>query len=234
MKIITNKKIIIKDYPVIIFLSILVLSILLSFICNPLSYDKNSILSFEQTIFVILSAVLFVFNESIIGYTTISKIRNKINKFKEIKIKKEVLIKVGISGEETENNYSEFFRTTEEDIFYFQKSISKFKRNSFFLYLCFAIVGLLLIFISILDLQSTSHTFFTDFKLSSIINFLITIFIISQILSIFIWIISAYQAEKQKHNILNYFEIDNISKKMKIYIEEINSKKIDMTINGFK
>ncbi len=234
MKIVTNKKIIIKDYPEGAFLCIFIVSIILSIIFNPINYDKNSILTFEQTIFVILSAVLFVFNEAIIGYTAISKIRNKINKFKEKHIKKEVLIKVGISGEETENNYSEFFRTTEEDIFYFQKSISKFKRNSFFLYLCFAIVGLLLIFISILDLQSTSHTFFTDFKLSSIINFLITIFIISQILSIFIWIISAYQAEKQKHNILNYFEIDNISKKMKIYIEEINSKKIDMTINGFK
>ena len=71
MKIVTNKKIIIKDYPEGAFLCIFIVSIILSIIFNPINYDKNSILTFEQTIFVILSAVLFVFNEAIIGYTAI-------------------------------------------------------------------------------------------------------------------------------------------------------------------
>lgn len=82
MKNITNKKNIIKDYSSAVFVLVVVAAIVFSLMIS-VKYDTATLLTFEQTIFVILSAILFVFHESVIGYSTISKIRNSINNFKK-------------------------------------------------------------------------------------------------------------------------------------------------------
>ena len=61
---------------------------------------------------------------------------------------------------------------------------------------------------------------------------LIDFFVIAQIVAIPIWIISAFQAEQQKHKMMKYFEIDSISEKIKEYVEETRKKSINLSLNG--
>ena len=128
MKNITNKKNIIKDYSGVAFILVIVVAIIFSFIIS-VKYDTSTLLTFEQTIFVILSAILFVFHESVIGYSTISKIRNSINNFKKKDIKNQVLLLIGDSN--IEKDYDEFLNTVEDNIIVFQENITEFKRKSF-------------------------------------------------------------------------------------------------------
>jgi len=113
LKEITNKKNIIKDYSSIVLIIVISVAIVLSLLIN-IKYSSAILLTFEQAIFVILSAILFVFHESIIGYSTISKIRNSINNFKKKDIKNQVLLLIGDSN--IEKDYDEFLNTTENDI----------------------------------------------------------------------------------------------------------------------
>lgn len=131
MKAITSRKNLIKDYSNIVIFSVLISSSLLAFILNIKS-DVSMILTFEQTIFVILSAILFVFHEAIIGYSTISKIRNSINNFNKKDIKNQVLLLIGAS--DIEKDYDDFLNTVEDDIIVFQENVTEFKRKSFILY----------------------------------------------------------------------------------------------------
>lgn len=109
-------------------------------------YDTSVLLTFEQTIFVILSAILFVFHEAVMGYSTISKIRNSINSFKKKEIKEQVLLLIGNSN--IEKDYDEFLNTVEDDVIIFQESVTEFKRKSFTLYSIFGLFAVALSIIS--------------------------------------------------------------------------------------
>ena len=112
MKGITSKKNLIKDYSKRVIYLVFILSILAAFLLD-VKYNTSVLLTFEQTIFVILSAILFVFHEAIIGYSTISKIRNSINNFKKTEIKDQVLLLIGVS--DIEKDYDDFLNTVEDD-----------------------------------------------------------------------------------------------------------------------
>lgn len=234
MKNITNKKNIIKDYSKQVFISVIILAIIFSLLIN-IKYNSAILLTFEQAIFVILSAILFVFHESVIGYSTISKIRNSINKFKKKDIKNQVLLLIGDSN--IEKDYDEFLNTTEDDIIVFQENITEFKRKSFMLYSIFAIFGLMIIVFSMIDNSSFIFTYFSFFKDNLVIfinikHYMINFFVLMQIFVIPIWVISAFQAEQQKHKMLKYFEIDTISLKIKEYVEQTRKKSISLSLNG--
>lgn len=221
MKNITNKKNIIKDYSSAVFVLVVVAAIVFSLMIS-VKYDTATLLTFEQTIFVILSAILFVFHESVIGYSTISKIRNSINNFKK---------------REIEKDYDEFLNTVEDDIIVFQENITEFKRKSFMLYSFFAIFGLMIIAISMIDGSSfifTDFSFFNDKVeiLVGIKHFMIDYFVSMQIFTIPVWVISAFQAEHQKHKMIKYFEVDTISLKIKEYVEQTRKKSINFRLNG--
>lgn len=234
MKNITNKKNIIKDYSSAVFVLVVVAAIVFSLMIS-VKYDTATLLTFEQTIFVILSAILFVFHESVIGYSTISKIRNSINNFKKREIKNQVLLLIGDSN--IEKDYDEFLNTVEDDIIVFQENITEFKRKSFMLYSFFAIFGLMIIAISMIDGSSfifTDFSFFNDKVeiLVGIKHFMIDYFVSMQIFTIPVWVISAFQAEHQKHKMIKYFEVDTISLKIKEYVEQTRKKSINFRLNG--
>lgn len=63
---------------------------------------------------------------------------------------------------------------------------------------------------------------------------MIDFFVISQILAIPIWVISAFQAERQKYEMMEYFEVDSISQKIKEYVEQTRKKSISLSLNGKK
>jgi hypothetical protein len=236
LKVITSKKNLIKDYSKFIIYSVLISSIVLALLIN-IKYDINIILTFEQTIFVILSAILFVFNEAIIGYSTISKIRNSINNFKKKHIKNQVLLLIRMSF--IEKYYDDFLNATEDDIIIFQENITEFKRKSFSLYSVFSIFGLFVVALSMLSKNSFLFSYFSFLQtnihfLANIKYFLIDFFVISQLLAIPIWVVSAFQAEKQKYKMMKYFEIDNISFQIKEYVEQTRKKSISLSLNGQK
>lgn len=63
---------------------------------------------------------------------------------------------------------------------------------------------------------------------------LIDFFVVAQIIAVPIWVVSAFQAEKQKHAMMKYFEVDTISEKIKEYIEQTRKKSISLSLNGKK
>ena len=236
MKTITSRKNLIKDYSKPTIYSVLISSIVLALLLN-IKYGTDVILTFEQTIFVILSAILFVFHEAIIGYSTISKIRNSINNFKKKDIKNQVLLLIGASG--IEKDYDDFLNTVEDDIIVFQENVTEFKRKSFTLYSIFSIFGLFAVGLSMISKSSFLFTYFSVivtniYYLVQLKYFLIDFFVISQILAIPIWVISAFQAERQKHEMMKYFEVDSISQKIKEYVEQTRKKSISLSLNGKK
>ena len=236
MKAITSRKNLIKDYSKLTIYSVLISSVVLALLLN-IKYDTGVILTFEQTIFVILSAILFVFHEAIIGYSTISKIRNSINNFKKKDIKNQVLLLIGASG--IEKDYDDFLNTVEDDIIVFQENVTEFKRKSFTLYSIFAIFGLFAVGLSMISKSSFLFTYFSSMETNiyffvQLKYFLIDFFVISQILAIPIWVISAFQAERQKHEMMKYFEVDSISQKIKEYVEQTRKKSISLSLNGKK
>ena len=234
MKSITNRKNIIKNYSGVVFSLVAMVAIIFSLVIS-VKYNTATLLTFEQTIFVILSAILFVFHESVIGYSTISKIRNSINNFKKKEIKNQVLLLIGDSN--IEKDYDEFLNTVEDDIMVFQENITEFKRKSFMLYSIFAILGLVIIVLSMVDNSSLILTNFSFFKdkleiLVSTKHFMIDFFVLMQIFIIPIWVISAFQAEQQKNKMIKYFEIDTISLKIKEYVEQTRRKSISLSLNS--
>jgi len=234
LKSITNRKNIIKNYSGVVFSLVAMVAIIFSLVIS-VKYNTATLLTFEQTIFVILSAILFVFHESVIGYSTISKIRNSINNFKKKEIKNQVLLLIGDSN--IEKDYDEFLNTVEDDIMVFQENITEFKRKSFMLYSIFAILGLVIIVLSMVDNSSLILTNFSFFKdkleiLVSTKHFMIDFFVLMQIFIIPIWVISAFQAEQQKNKMIKYFEIDTISLKIKEYVEQTRRKSISLSLNS--
>jgi len=232
MKSILNRKILIKNHPKKIIYIPLVFSIIFSYIVS-LKLDISILLTFEQTIFVILSAILFVFHESIIGYSTISKIRNKINEYKKNNIKLRMLSFLNKKG--ASKNYDDFLVETERDIVNFSKGVEEFKRKSYRLYIIFTIFGFLVIVVSLISSDSLFINFLlndtvTLDKLSRLKVYLLNFFIFGQFFTIPIWIISAYQAQQQKNEIINFFDIENISGKLKEYIQEKNLKNIELEL----
>jgi len=232
MKLILNRKILIKNYPKKIIYIPFVFSAIFSYIVS-LKLDISILLTFEQTIFVILSAILFVFHESIIGYSTISKIRNKINEYKKNNIKLRILSFLNQEG--ASKNYDDFLVETERDIVNFSKGVEEFKRKSYRLYIIFTIFGFLVIAVSLIS----SDSLFVNFLLNDTVTldklyklkvYLLNFFIFGQFFTIPIWIISAYQAQQQKNEIINFFDIENISGKLKEYIQEKNLKNIELEL----
>jgi hypothetical protein len=67
-------------------------------------------------------------------------------------------------------------------------------------------------------------------KLHKFKVYFLNFFICGQFFTIPIWIISAYQAQQQKNEIIKFFDVENISVKLKEYIEERNLKNIELDI----
>lgn len=210
MQTILEKKILLKDADWKIWLIFILLVVFLVYILD-FNMDSQIITGVQQTLFIILSAILFVFNDSIVGYKTITKIKDTLKKLENSEIKTKVLNHI---GKENELSYNEFIAQSEGKIIKFNKVVYKFKKNSYQLYIFFALCGLLAL-----------ATILADFKIEAEylktikINFIDTLLVI-QFLLIPIWIISAIQAEKQKSDLLLYLDGSNAVANVKKYIKD--------------
>lgn len=227
-----DNKILIKDNFAIIITTSFVLSIIYLYLFKINNIDKNTIMSFEQSIFVIISAIILVFNESLISYSSISKITNLLNNLKKNENKDLIFSKIGKTNEEVAPNYDEYLNVLDKRLKEFKNQIDLFRKNSYILYSLFTISGFVAILISL-----TSINFSIDKNIHSSLHiykpFIVEFFIMIQIFLIPSWIISAYQAEIQKSEILSFFrKTSAIVADFKLYLEEIENKNIDAIIKS--
>jgi hypothetical protein len=230
-----DNKVLIKDNLKAIFFIILFFIAFYIFFFK-INIKANTIIAFEQTIFVIISAIMLVFNESLISYSSISKIINLLNNLKKKETKDIIFSIIGKEEHELSPNYEEYLNTLNERIREFKKNIEIFRKNSYRLYTIFTISGFFAIIcsLSILNIEISkllSHNIYSF--LHTIKPYLIEFFMILQISLIPTWLISAYQAEKQKSQILYFFEHPSeIVKDFKKYLEEIEEKEINMSLKN--
>ena len=229
-----DDKVLIKDNLKLIFVftTIFILSYIILFKINLTS---ELLMVFEQTIFIIISAIIVVFNESLISYSSISKITNLLNNLKKKETKEIIFSKIEKKENEISPNYDEYLNTLNERVREFKKNIEKFRKNSYKLYTIFTISGFIAIIcsISIINTETISHLKIIQLYLHPFKIYLIEFFIALQISLIPTWIISAHQSEKQKNEIMNFFENPiEIVKDLKKYLEEIEEKEINISLNN--
>jgi membrane-bound ClpP family serine protease len=218
MEEILNKKIYIKDYTLgHIIISIIILCIIAYFVPLKSNSDVTILIGVEQAFFVILSAILFVFHDSIIGFKSISKLRNEINKLSTEEIKFKIL--QYIDTPEQSANYNEFLTTIDKQMISFTKESDKFKQKSYKLYVIFSILGLIAITLSLIGSYLIVDKYIMDMC------------IYTQILLVLLWVISAFQAEKQKIQMFSFISIKNIKTNIKNYIDSKNQEEIEIDLD---
>ena len=232
MQDILSQKILLKNYTSTQFFIFICLIIVLPVIVN-INIDSNIITGLEQSLFVILSAILFVFNDSVVGYKTVTKIKNTLDKLSQHEIKTKVLQSI---GSDNGSIYEEFIEQTKGQINKFNKVIYKFKKKSYQFYILFSFLGLLALLAVLIErdsfiinlLLSIPKEYIDMYKVLTFLkSYIIDLSIITQFLLIIIWIISAIQAEKQKADLLNYLDGTKAIENVKKYIE--NKNKIDIS-----
>ncbi len=229
-----DNEILIKDNLKLISISTIIF-ILSYIILFKINLTSESLMVFEQTIFIIISAIIVVFNESLISYSSISKIINLLNNLKKKETKEIIFSKIGKKEDEVSPNYDEYLNTLNERVKEFKKNIEKFRKNSYKLYTVFTISGFIAIIcsISIINTETINHLKIIQSYLHPFKTYLIEFFIALQVSLIPTWIISAHQSEKQKSKIMIFFENPiEIVKDFKKYLEEIEEKKINISLNN--
>jgi bacteriorhodopsin len=226
-----DNKILIKDWFWVIVFLILLVAIIFNFYLE-FNLKVENLINFEQAIFVIISAIMLVFNESLISYSTINKISTQLNKLSSKDIKEKVFIQLNSSDQNyLETQYEAYLNILKERVDIFKKSVEKFRNNSYKLYMIFTICGFLVLLVGITktsDLKQIdellSNFFDTNMKLQILLT---NFFILIQSLFIPIWVFAAHQAQKQKSSILMFFENPSeIVNDFKNYLDEINAKEI--------
>ncbi len=232
MKKILGQKNFIKDYGIISIILFLIFTFILSLIIPLKSSSSLSVLiGIEQALFLILSAILFVFHDSIIGFKSISKLRDEIEKLKEDEIKNIILEDISLKDQSV--NYDEFLSTIDNDMLDYTKIFQNFKRKSYKLYAIFSTFGLLAIILSLIKNGRALNWIINNLTLESSIScgiiyrsFIIDYCIYSQILFILLFIYSSFQAEKQKIALFNFLAPQNIKNNINTYIEEKDNKRL--------
>ena len=230
-----DNKILIKDwFWIIVFLILLVAVVFSAYL--EFNLKVENLISFEQTIFVILSAVMLVFNESLISYSTINKISTQLNKLSNKDIKEKVFMQLNRDNQNyLETQYEDYLNVLKERVEIFKKNIEKFRNNSYKLYMIFTICGFLVLLAGIIKISALnqidgllSNFFDTIMKLQSLI---INFFVLIQSLFIPVWVFATHQAQKQKSLILIFFENPSeIVNDFKSYLNEINAKDIKIIL----
>jgi hypothetical protein len=228
MQNILAQKILLKNYTQLHLGIFILLIIILPIIIN-INIDSAIITGLEQSLFIVLSAILFVFNDSVVGYKTVTKIRNTLDKLSKPEIKNKVLEAIGSTNGSV---YEEFLAQTKGQIAKFNKVIYKFKKKSYQFYILFSFLGLMALFITLIERDSLIVALIVSLfeqpsdiynTLSYLKAYIVEISIVTQFLLIIIWIISAIQAEKQKANLLNYLDGTNAISNVKAYIDNKNN-----------
>jgi len=126
-----DNKILIKDWFWVIVFLILLVAIIFNFYLE-FNLKVENLINFEQAIFVIISAIMLVFNESLISYSTINKISTQLNKLSSKDIKEKVFIQLNSSDQNyLETQYEAYLNILKERVDIFKKSVEKFRNNSY-------------------------------------------------------------------------------------------------------
>jgi hypothetical protein len=146
MEKILNRGVWIKDFKYPHAIGLFVIMFFLPAYFPLIDATKFSILmDLEQSLFVVLSAILFVFHKSIISYANIAKLRNNIKKLSNKDVKRKVLAYIKIQDQE--DNYDEFLKKLITQWFYLHLNLKNLNNALNHLYVLFSLIGLILMFL---------------------------------------------------------------------------------------
>jgi hypothetical protein len=232
MKRIIERKIFIKDINTSrIGGSVIIFSSLMTILIN-IKLNISTVVTIEQALFVILSAVIVVFNESILGYKNISRLKNEINRLKKYEIKERIKVLSSKDNDVLEMYYEEYLNKLSGFLEKFKSEVLKFRRRSYKLYLIFTFLGIIIILITLISSKCLLANILLD-KLEwnwtiLVKKYSLFFFLYAQITLIPVWIYSAFQAEKQKNDIFKYLDVYHIAKNLDGYINDKTTEEINM------
>lgn|GEM_PF-4787654 len=192
-------------FKIIIFILVVLLTIFLQF-----KIEISDFLTFEQTIFVMVTGVMIVFREFIFSYSAISKIRQNIKMIE--KNKDNILTAIG--GINNSANFSDYINTLNIDIEVFVLSTTKLKKTSTITFLIFIFSGLLA----------------TIFKLNDICELCVLFLIYFQIVLIPSWAFGGFCEELRKTKINLFFEDDNIVADFNRHCDSYKKKQVKLEL----
>ena len=197
---------------------------------NPTKVDR--LVGAEQVIIFFIGAVMFLFNESLISHSLISKISSNLSKLEDRR--DEIIGKLNLSPNiervTISSSFSEFIKLMKETIEYYKYRIEDFKILSFILYSLIVGVTFLLISSTLITVPGSEKSLadFT-FNITSNMsfhlgNFLLSFLFISQTLFLTMWGIMASRLHKQKLEIKRMLETKEFINGFKDFIKELNEK----------
>jgi len=190
---------------------------LLSLACSLFGHihiNLATLLTLEQTLFVALSAILLVFHESIISYSALSSLFDKLSKLR----KEDMQLKVFsyIDSKSSEKEYKDYLSQLESNISYYKSLVQEYKRASYLIYALFTLIGVFIVLFSLM------------FALEK--HFLLSLFLYMQIFLFLLWIVSAFHSERQKQKVLQSLKTNQIAKDIKEYIKKNEEKSIENSL----
>jgi len=215
---ILERKVLIKDYYKRLIVSVLLFGIVSSYfipISGKVTQIDPYVVGIEQTFFVVLSAVLFLFKEFIIGGSTINQLKLVIIEYQKPEFKNDFLSVYSFINQNS--NYDEYFEKAENQIEKFKNDSQKYTDRIHQSYVLFS-------FLSIATIISCMITYNLDKKwLCALIDF----FIYEQIAIISLCLISTRQVDIQKRDIFIFLQPSKIKDSLDQYIR----KKLDLRIS---
>ena len=214
---ILERKVLIKDYYKRLIVSVILFGLFSSFfipISGKVAQIDPYVVGIEQTFFVVLSAVLFLFKEFIIGGSTINQLKSVIVEYKKPEFKNDFLSCYNFVSQSS--NYDEYFGKVENQIEKFKNDSQKYTDRIHQSYVLFS-------FLSIVTIISCMITYNLDKKW---LCFLIDFFIYEQIAIISLCLISTRQVDIQKRDIFIFLQPSKIKDSLNQYI----GNKLDLRI----
>ncbi|WP_297453695.1 hypothetical protein [Persephonella sp.] len=215
-------------FVIIVFILSLLLTIFLR--VNPSKVDR--LVGAEQVIIFFIGAVMFLFNESLISYSSISKISSNLSNLenRQNEIIEKLNLGTNIERATISSSFSEFVKLMKEIIEYYKYRIEDFKILSFILYSLIVGVTFLLISFTLITVPGSKKSLADlTFSVASNVsfhlgNFLLSFLFISQTLFLTMWGVMASRLHKQKLEIKRMLETKEFINGFKDFINELNEK----------
>lgn len=210
-----NPKILLKDH--FFFSNIFSIIASISFCLVDYFYikiihlDRSLLLDIEQVLFIVISGVIFIFNESIIGNEELRYVQGQIRDIEgNEKTLGEILHHLSEDNPKRKSYLQEYLGVVNQKIETYFKEMSDFKVLSYRLYITILSIVLIVSF-------ACSTYIKTDNILGEIILIIFKVVFIYQYFIIAIWALSSYQVNKSKRLLDAFFNVTTMVEIFNLY-----------------
>lgn len=206
-----------------------VVSFLLSIVLKVDDSHIGRLVAAEQVSIFFIGAVLFLFNESIIGYSVLSKLSSNLSKLESKK--NQILERLELSGDKQASiAFAEFIGVMKECLGDYKKRTETFRSISFTVYSIITVVSFVLILLTTLKGRVFDSNTFCELKYKigsqeiALGNFFLTWSFFSQVLLLALWGYMAYKLNSIKIEFKRLVEYEEFVSGFKEYYDD---KKMD-------